>query len=215
MMNFLPSLPVFLAYTAASLLLFLTPGPDMSLFLSRTIASGRAAGIASATGANLGCVVHTLLAAFGISALVAASHTGFLVLKIVGAGYLLWLAVDAIRHGSSLNVAMNQRGTTSVWRSFVMGVMVNLTNPKVVIFFITFLPQFITAGDPFLRQKLLFFGLYFVALNIPLSIITVLIAEKLVKWLKARPRVLRGIDFTFAGVFAIFALKIAFTEGKG
>ena len=214
MMNFLPSLPIFLAYTGASILLFATPGPDMSLFLSRTIGSGRAAGMASAMGSNVGCVVHTLLAAFGISALVAASQMGFLILKVVGAGYLLWLAIDAIRHGSSLNVAAKQGSVTSVARSFMMGIMVNLTNPKVVIFFITFLPQFVTAGDPFLRQKLLFLGLYFVALNIPLSIITVLVAERLVGWLKARPKVLRGIDFTFAGVFALFALKIAFTEGR-
>ena len=213
-MNFIPSLPIFLAYTGASILLFATPGPDMSLFLSRTIGSGRAAGIASAMGSNAGCVVHTLLAAFGISALVAASQTGFLILKIVGAGYLLWLAVDAIRQGSSLNVAAKQGTTTSALQSFLMGVMVNLTNPKVVIFFITFLPQFIEAGDPFLRQKLLFMGLYFVALNIPLSIATVLVAEKLVGWLKARPHVLRGIDYTFAGVFALFALKIAFTQGR-
>ncbi len=214
MTSFLPSLPVFLAYTAASILLFMTPGPDMSLFLSRTISSGRAAGIASAMGANTGCVVHTLLAAFGVSALIAASHTGFLILKVVGAGYLLWLAVDAIRHGSSLNVAMQARSEASLWRSYVMGLLVNLTNPKVVIFFITFLPQFITAGDPFVRGKLLFFGLYFVLLNIPLSVLTVLIAERLVTWLKARRRVLRGIDFSFAGVFALFALKIAFTEGR-
>ncbi len=213
-MNFLPSLPIFLAYTAASILLFATPGPDMSLFLSRTIGSGRAAGIASAMGANLGCIVHTFLAVFGISALIAASQTGFLVLKIVGAGYLLWLAVDALRHGSSLNVAAKQGTATSTARSFMMGVMVNLTNPKVVLFFITFLPQFITAGDPFIRQKLLFLGLYFVALSIPLSIATILVAERLVGWLKARPKVLRGIDFTFAGVFALFALKIAFTQGR-
>ena len=214
-MNFLPSLPIFLAYTAASILLFATPGPDMSLFLARTIGSGRKAGVASALGSNVGCVVHTLLATFGISALVAASQTGFLILKVVGAGYLLWLAVDAIRHGSSLNVATKQGAAASVARSFAMGVMVNLTNPKVVIFFITFLPQFVTAGDPFLREKLLFLGLYFVALNIPLSIITVLIAGRLVNWLKARPKVLRSIDFTFAGVFALFALKIALTEGRG
>jgi threonine/homoserine/homoserine lactone efflux protein len=212
-MNFLPDLGTFLAYTGASLLLFLTPGPDMSLFLSRTIASGRSAGMASAMGANSGCVVHTLLAAFGVSALVAASPIAFMILKIFGAGYLLWLAVDAIRHGSSLNVNTAERKAVSSFNSFMMGVTVNLTNPKVVLFFITFLPQFITAGDPYLRQKLLFFGLYFVVLNIPLSIITILGAERLVVWLKSRKRVLRGIDFTFAGVFAIFALKIAFTQG--
>ena len=214
-MNFLPSLPVFLAYTGASILLFATPGPDMSLFLSRTIASGSRAGIASAIGSNMGCVVHTLLVAFGVSALIAASHTGFLLLKIFGAGYLLWLAIDAIRHGSSLNVQSKIGGQTSAMKSFLLGVMVNMTNPKVVIFFITFLPQFIASGDPDARGKLLFFGLYFVALNIPLSIIAVLIAERLVGWLKARPQVLRRIDYTFAGVFALFALKIAFTEGRG
>ena len=213
-MNFLPTLPALLAYTAASVLLFATPGPDMSLFLSRTVSAGRASGIASAVGSNVGCIVHTLLAAFGVSALIAASQTGFLLLKIFGAGYLLWLAVDAIRHGSSLNVQSAGPQKISSWHSFLMGIMVNLTNPKVVIFFITFLPQFIEAGDPYVRQKLLFFGLYFVALNIPLSILTVLIAEKLVDWLKARPKVLRGIDFTFAGVFALFALKITLTQGR-
>ena len=214
-MNFLPSLPIFLGYTGASILLFATPGPDMSLFLSRTVSSGRAAGMASAIGSNMGCVVHTLLVAFGVSALIAASTTGFLILKIFGAGYLLWLAIDAIRHGSSLNVKAARATPVNVLKSFLLGVMVNLTNPKVVIFFITFLPQFIEAGDPDARSKLLFFGLYFVALNIPLSIATVLVAERLVGWLKARPQVLRRIDYTFAGVFALFALKIAFTEGRG
>ena len=214
-MNFLPTLPVFLAYTGASILLFATPGPDMSLFLSRTVSSGRAAGIASAVGSNMGCVVHTLLVAFGVSALIAASATGFLALKIFGAGYLLWLAVDALRHGSSLNVKTSGPTSATALKSFVLGVLVNLTNPKVVIFFITFLPQFIAAGDHDARGKLLFFGLYFVALNIPLSIFTVLAAERLVGWLKARPQVLRRIDYTFAGVFALFALKIAFTEGRG
>ena len=214
-MNFLPSLPVFLAYTGASILLFATPGPDMSLFLSRTVSSGRRAGIASAIGSNMGCVVHTFLVAFGVSALISASATGFLLLKIVGAGYLLWLAVDAIRHGSSLNVKAPTGPAASALKSFLLGVMVNLTNPKVVIFFITFLPQFIASGDPDARGKLIFFGLYFVALNIPLSINAVLVAERLVGWLKARPQVLRRIDYSFAGVFALFALKIAFTEGRG
>ena len=213
-MNFLPSLPVLLAYSAASVLLFITPGPDMSLFLARTMVSGRKAGIASVAGANLGCIVHTFLAAFGVSAIIAASHTGFLILKIVGAGYLLWLAVNAIRKGSSLNVVTQCQKQAGALSSFLMGVTVNLTNPKVVLFFITFLPQFVSAADPYVRDKMLFLGIYFVLINLPLSVVMILGAEKLVGWLKTRRRVLRGIDFTFAGVFALFALKIAFTEGK-
>ncbi len=213
-MTFLPDASTLLAYSLASILLFITPGPDMSLFLARTMISGRSAGIASCMGANAGCLVHTFLAAFGISALVAASAMGFLILKIVGAAYLLWLAVDAIRNGSSLNVGAVTEKKVSPMRSFLMGVTVNLTNPKVVLFFITFLPQFVHAGDPHLRARLLFLGLYFVVINIPLSVAMVLGAEKLVVWLKGRPRILRGIDYTFAGVFAFFALKIATTQGK-
>jgi threonine/homoserine/homoserine lactone efflux protein len=213
-MTFLPDLSTLLAYSVASVLLFITPGPDMSLFLARTMTSGRAAGIASCLGANAGCLVHTLLAAFGISALVAASEMGFLALKIVGAAYLLWLAVDAIRNGSSLNVGAVIAKRVSPWSSFLMGLTVNLTNPKVVLFFITFLPQFVQASDPAVRAKLLFLGVYFVVINIPLTIVMILGAERLVGWLKSRPRVLRGIDFTFAGVFAFFALKIATTQGR-
>jgi threonine/homoserine/homoserine lactone efflux protein len=213
-MTFLPDITTLFAYTVASLLLFITPGPDMSLWLSRTISSGRAAGMASLVGTNVGCVVHTLLAAFGVSALIAASQAGFFVLKIIGALYLLWLAVDAVRNGSSLNVKTSQNASTSLMSSFVLGITINLTNPKVVLFFITFLPQFVSAHDPHVTGKLLFLGLYFVLINFPGAFLIILGAEKLVLWLKARPRVLRGIDYSFAGVFAFFALKIALTQGK-
>ena len=213
-MTFLPDFTTFITYTLASMLLFITPGPDMSLWLSRTVVSGRRAGIAAMAGTQLGCVVHTLLAAFGVSALIAASVTAFTVLKIVGALYLLWLAVDAIRNGSSLNVKTDALPPASALSSFIIATTVNLTNPKVVLFFITFLPQFVSATDPHVAGKLLFLGLYFVVINTPLAALLIWGAEKVVVWLKARPRVLRGIDYSFAGVFAFFALKIAMTQGR-
>jgi threonine/homoserine/homoserine lactone efflux protein len=213
-MTFLPDLPTFLAFTVASLLLFITPGPDMSLWLSRTIGSGRKAGIAAMVGTNIGCIVHTLLAAFGISVLIAASETGFLVLKIVGAAYLLWLAIDAIRNGSSLSVRDGEAKEASLMSSFILGVTINLTNPKVVLFFITFLPQFVSASDPHVSGKLMFLGLYFVVINLPLSAMMILGAERLVGWLKTRPGFLRAIDYSFAGVFAFFAVKILTTQGR-
>jgi threonine/homoserine/homoserine lactone efflux protein len=212
-LNFIPDLAVLAPYTFASFILFITPGPDMSLWLSRTIGSGRHAGIAAMVGTNVGCVVHTILAAFGVSALIAASPAAFTALKIVGALYLLWLAVDAIRNGSSLNVREGVRATESTVASFLLGITVNLTNPKVVLFFITFLPQFVSADDPYVTSKLMFLGLFFVAINLPFSVIVILVAERFVRWLKARPKVLRGIDYTFAGVFAFFAVKIALTRG--
>jgi len=213
-MTFLPDLTTFLTYSLASMLLFITPGPDMSLWLSRTIVSGRRAGIAAMAGTQIGCVVHTALAAFGVSALIAASPTAFTALKIVGALYLLWLAVDAIRNGSSLNVRTENQPKATALSSFILGVTVNLTNPKVVLFFITFLPQFVQATDPHVTGKLLFLGLYFVAINTPLAALLIWGAEKVVTWLKARPLVLRGVDYSFAGVFAFFAFRIAMTQGR-
>jgi threonine/homoserine/homoserine lactone efflux protein len=213
-MTFLPDAAVLVAYSVACFVLFITPGPDMSLFLAKTVSGGRKAGIAAMLGAQAGCCVHTMLAALGLSALLAASATAFLVLKMVGGLYLLWLAVDAIRHGSALNVRREAGTQVSVWRTFVLGVGVNLTNPKVVLFFVTFLPQFVSAGDPYAAQKLVFFGLYFVLFNLPLCALMVLGADRVLALLKRRPRVMRAIDYTFAGIFGAFAVKILAMPGR-
>src|SRR5215203_2425313 len=102
-MTFLPDWSTLLTYSVAAFVLFITPGPDMSLFLAKTMAGGRKAGMAAMLGAMVGCCVHTLLAALGLSALLAASVAAFTVLKIVGALYLLWMAFDAVRNGSALH----------------------------------------------------------------------------------------------------------------
>ena len=99
-----PDLEVLLAFTAAGIVLVITPGPDMTLFLGQTLTGGRARGIAAYLGASAGLVVHTMLAAFGLSALLARSATAFGVLKVVGVAYLVWLAIDALRHGSALTL---------------------------------------------------------------------------------------------------------------
>jgi threonine/homoserine/homoserine lactone efflux protein len=213
-MTFLPEPGVLVAYSVACFALFITPGPDMSLFLAKTVAGGRRAGLASMAGALTGCCVHTLLAALGLSALLAASATAFTILKVVGALYLLWLAVDAVRHGSALNVNAERGANVSVWHTFLLGVGINLTNPKVVLFFVTFLPQFVQAGDPHAAEKLVFLGLYFVAFSAPLAVAMILLAERVITLLKSRPRLLRGIDYAFAGLFSAFALKILAASGR-
>ncbi|MGL5362428.1 MAG: LysE family translocator [Bosea sp. (in: a-proteobacteria)] len=214
MSAYLPDASVMLAYTLASIILFITPGPDMSLFLARTLAGGRKAGVASLLGASAGCVVHSVLVAVGVSALLAASQTAFLILKVVGAGYLLWLAVDAIRNGSALSIQSVDRQDVPFWRTFMIGLGINLTNPKVVLFFVTFLPQFISASDPNAAGKLLFLGIYYMVITLPLAILMIFGAERLIGWLRTRPGILRGIDWSFAGIFSYFALKIALTEGR-
>lgn len=213
-MTFLPDPAVLLAYSLACFVLFVTPGPDMSLFLAKTMAEGRRSGIAAMLGALTGCCVHTLLAALGVSALLAASATAFTILKVVGALYLLWLAVDAVRNGSALNVKAGERPPASFARTFLLGIGVNLTNPKIVLFFVTFLPQFVAASDPHASAKLVFLGLYFIAFSLPLAVLLILAADKVVRALKGRPRIMRGLDFAFAGLFGAFALKILATQGR-
>lgn len=213
-MSFLPDASIMASYTIAVLILFITPGPDMSLFLSKTLSGGRWAGIAAMAGALTGCLIHTVAAALGLSALIAASTTAFTALKIVGALYLAWMAYDAFRNGSSLNVKAETKSAPNLWKTFLMGIGINLTNPKVVLFFITFLPQFVAASDSHAQGKLMFLGLYFVAFSIPLAILMILGAERLIETLKARPKIMRGIDFTFAGIFSAFAVKILATQGK-
>src|SRR3977135_4244448 len=104
-MTFIPDLNILFAYTAAAVILVITPGPDMTLFLGQTLTGGRARGIAAYLGASAGLVVHTMLAAFGLSALLAASATAFGVLQIAGCAYLLWLAFQSLRHGAAFRLS--------------------------------------------------------------------------------------------------------------
>ncbi len=213
-MDFLPSLPTLLAFSAASLLLAATPGPDMTLSISRALAQGKKAALYVVLGTSLGIVVHTMLVAFGISALITASPTAFLILKTGGAAYLLWLAIQAIRFGSKLSVAKVEETRRSPLSNISSGFWVNLLNPKVIIFFMTFLPQFVSSGDPAVTQKLLFFGFLFILIGMPVNALVVLASDWLAAWLQNNRKVLRGMDYTFAGVFSIFAAKILLTQAR-
>jgi threonine/homoserine/homoserine lactone efflux protein len=208
-MDALPSLATLLAFTAAALVLTITPGPDMTLFLSRTLQHGRRAGAAAVLGASTGILVHTLFAAVGLSALLAASATAFEVLKWLGALYLAWLALDCLRRGSALSVEASGEGSAPrLRRTYVTALGVNLLNPKVVLFFVTFLPQFVDARDPHAAGKLVFLGLYFLVVSIPICLAMVWGAGALSRWLKARPRVLRGVDYACAALFGGFAARL-------
>ncbi len=214
-MDFLPSLPVLGAYVAAVLVITFTPGPDMTLFLGKAVTQGRASGMAAMLGAFVGIVVHTSLVALGLSALLATSATAFLVLKVLGAFYLLWLAVEAVRHGSalSLDAAGPVPSREPLFRTWLKGLIVNLLNPKIIMFFVTFLPQFVAADDPHAVQKLLFLGFVFVAIAVPICAAMIASASHLARFLKRSPRAMRVIDWLFAGIFGAFALRILFARG--
>ncbi|HTN63672.1 MAG TPA: LysE family translocator [Devosia sp.] len=211
---FVPELSVVLTFAIAAFVLAITPGPDMALQLSRAINYGRAHGFATAAGAMTGIVVHTTLVALGVSVLIVAAPTAFWVLKIAGALYLLWLAYQAIMHGGGLRLAAAAQRVPTLKQSFVTGVGINLLNPKVLLFFMTFLPQFVDRHDPAAPAKLFFLGAEFIAVSIPPAILMVLAAEKLTQVLLTNAWVSRALNWTFAGVFTAFAATILLAEGR-
>jgi threonine/homoserine/homoserine lactone efflux protein len=213
-LNFLPSTPVLIAYTAASLLLAATPGPDMALFLSKTLTGGKQLGFAALGGAMAGLVVHACAAALGLSALLAASSQAYGAVKLVGAAYLLWLAYHALRHGSALSVDRGGEGRSSVTATFLTGLGINLTNPKIIIFFVTFLPQFVDAGDPGAAGKFLFLGLYFLCIGAVLCSALVLVAARFISAARNHPRAMRAFDFGFAGLMGAFAARLILAQGR-
>ncbi len=185
----------------------------MALFVGRALTQGRLAGLACVVGSSTGCVIHSAFVALGLSAMIVASQPAFLALKIVGACYLAWLAYQAIRHGSTFAPNNKTEGRhVSMFRNWLTATMVDLTNPKVVLFFVTFLPQFVSASDPDAVGKLFFLGLLIVLIAIPLNVGFVLTANQLAGLLKRNPRITRVIDYLFAGVFAAFAVRILSTR---
>ena len=143
-----------------------------------------------------------------------AYRVAFTVLKTGGAAYLLWLAIQAIRFGSSLSVKKVDAAKGTPFANISNGFWVNLLNPKVIIFFMTFLPQFVTTGDPAVTHKLLFLGFFFIVIGMPVNTLVVLAADGLSSWLQRNRGVMRGLDYAFAGVFSIFAVKIFFTQAR-
>jgi threonine/homoserine/homoserine lactone efflux protein len=129
------------AFLLASFLLWITPGPDTMYILARSIAQGMRGGVLSALGIGCGILIHTALAAFGLSALLATSAAAFQVVKVVGAGYLIYLGIQALRRPGKL--ATPEVVAADPGRIFRQGVLTNALNPKVAIFFLAFLPQFV------------------------------------------------------------------------
>jgi threonine/homoserine/homoserine lactone efflux protein len=211
-MDFLPSLDVMALFVAASIVLIITPGPDMTYLLGQTMAGGRARGFVAMVGISIGLLAHAALAAFGLSALLLASATAFTAVKIAGAIYLLWLAVDAIRKGSQLALATERAGMRPFRRVFAGGLMINLLNPKIIMFFVTFLPQFVTAGDAQAPGKLLFLGLTFIVLSWPICAALILSADRFAAALRRSPSMMRVVDYLLATVFGAFAVRLLFTR---
>ncbi len=206
-MDLFPSPGLFAAFVVASVLLALTPGPDMALYLSRTFGGGRSHGFAALLGALSGVIVHTFAAALGLSALIAASARAYDAVKIAGALYLLYLAWGALRSGSTLRFDVGA-AAGSIRGSYLAGVLINLANPKVILFFVTFLPQFIDVGDPDPSRKLFVLGFSFIVIGGLVSAAIIAVAGRFVAAARANPRAARWFDYGFAGLMSAFAARL-------
>jgi threonine/homoserine/homoserine lactone efflux protein len=205
------------AYVLAVAALNATPGVDLLLTLSRTLAAGARAGTAASFGIVAGCTLHVLAGAFGLAALLAASPQAFSLVKAAGAGYLLWLAVGLARRAWAPAVPPAERGPGPCADTgngkgngthFRDGLLTNLLNPKVALFFLAFVPQFITPSAPHKTAAFLALGGLAIAQSLVFLLTVVVLAGRL-RALTRRPRLGRWMNGVTASLFAALALRMA------
>jgi len=195
------STPQILAFLATAVVLTATPGPDNLMVLSMGMSRGRRAGMAFGLGCALGCLSHTLLAVIGVSALVAASPFAFTLLKVAGGVYLVWMGVQAWRHAGAVKLAGQADEATPLRQLFVKGLIANAINPKVVLFFLSFLPQFVVASQGAVEGQLGLLGLLFTAQAALLFGLLGYFSGSVGAWLNRRPSAGQWLDRLAGTVF--------------
>ncbi len=196
-----------------------TPGVDMMLAASRTLQHGVRAGLATAAGISAGCVVHTLAAAFGLAALLVASAAAFNTLKVIGAAYLIWIAFGMLRSALRDNppldagapIASARSASPGPWALFRQGLLTNVLNPKIALFFLALLPQFIDAQAADKTAAFLFLGLVMVIQGaVFLAVFVALIAH--LRRVRTDPRLRRGVSGAGGLVLLGLAARLALAE---
>ncbi|HIH75333.1 MAG TPA: LysE family translocator [Methanosarcina sp.] len=198
-------------FIAASAALTFLPGPDILFVLTQSISQGKMAGVATATGLCTGILVHTSAAALGISALIYKSALAFEIVKYAGAAYLIYLAWQALRESGELIFSAPVRETNLI-ALYRRGIFMNVLNPKVALFFLAFLPQFVNMESGNVPMQMIFLGIVFlVQAWLIFSIISVFagtIGDKIVK----RPGIGRYINLGKAGIFTVIGVKLALSH---
>ncbi|AKU16417.1 LysE family translocator [Luteipulveratus mongoliensis] len=197
----MPSSSQWLAFVVATILFIQVPGPSLLFTIGRALTVGRRDALLSVLGNALGLQVQIIAVAVGLGAVVAASATVYSVLKLAGAAYVVWLGIQAIRHRSDARAAMEQQddgaathrsGSRSVWT----GVVVGATNPKTVVFFVAFLPQFINSSAGHSGLQIMLMGLVFCGVAIMSDTIWALGASKARDWFARKPKRLDTLGAT-------------------
>jgi threonine/homoserine/homoserine lactone efflux protein len=212
----LHDLPLF---SLTVLVLNATPGVDLVFTVTRTLQQGPRAGLAGAAGISAGCAVHALAATFGLAALLAVSGTAFAVIKWAGAAYLAWMALGMLRSAwtapadppEASPAPRRARAPAPLWPVFRQGLITNVLNPKVAMFFLAFLPQFIDAAAPHKTQAFLVLGGWFV-LQSALFLATLVALTTRLQRLGGSPRLGRWLNGLGGGLFLVLAVRLARLE---
>jgi threonine/homoserine/homoserine lactone efflux protein len=203
----------WLLFIVASLLLIVTPGQDMILVMSRSIAQGPAAGVATAAGVSIGLVGHTILATLGLGAILRTSEWLFMALKLVGAAYLVYLGVQLLRTRNH-ELAAAAGAPRSLLRLFLDGALSNISNPKIALFYFAFLPQFVLPAAAHPTLSVFALGLLFAGLTFVVKGPVGLSAGLLSAWLRVHPKALVRVYRTSGAVLVGLGIKLAF-ERRG
>lgn len=203
-----------LPFLAASLALNLTPGADMTYVIARSATQGRGAGIAASFGIAAGSAVHSLLAALGVSALLQHSETAFLAVKYAGAAYLVYLAWKALRAGDGAMAATRPLDRSGLWRIFGEGALTNLLNPKVALFILAFLPQFVDPGKGSAVLQILTLGVLFNIGGTAVNVTVACFASAAARAIGNSAGFGRWLNRISALVFVGLAVRLALTERR-
>jgi len=195
-------------FVATGVLLNLTPGQDTLYILGRSIAQGRQIGVASALGISAGSVVHTLGAALGLSAVLATSASAFVVLKVIGAAYLVYLGVRMLMARTAALGSTDIAGLVNVWTAFRQGMLTNILNPKVALFFLALMPQFIEPDSPTKVGAFLVLGLTFLTTGTVWCLVLALGASRVRSFFADRPRALQGFSRASGALFIFLGLRL-------
>ena len=198
-------------FVFSAILLILAPGQDTLYIVTRSIGEGRRIGVASALGVSAGTVVQSLAAALGLSAIIATSATAFLVIKWVGAAYLVYLGIRAIARPTVLTAGTLAHAASS-GKAFRQGLLTNVLNPKVALFFLAFLPQFVDADAPQKTAALLVLGITFVAMGTVWVLVLAVAAAQVRGFFERSPRAQAWISRAMGGVFVFLGVRLAASE---
>ncbi len=204
-------LPQLALFMGATLALNLTPGPDMLYVATRSIGQGRKAGMASAFGIGAGCFVHILAATLGISAIISYSAVAFTTIKLLGAGYLIYLGIRTLltKSGPALAKISYQ---DSPKKMFWQGVITNALNPKVALFFLSFLPQFVHAEHGSVTAQIAMLGIMFDISGTTVLLIVAAFFGQAATWLEQHPGFWKGQKWFTGSVFVAMGAKLAFAK---